>query len=111
MQKRGVLTVVLLMLVTCGFYAIYLTAALNKETWNELGVQKSLGMNILLIFVTCGIWFIVLNYQTAKNHVNIGQNQGILVTDSSVIILILSLFGLSIISNAILQDQQNNLIR
>ncbi len=110
MQKRSVLTVVLLMLVTCGFYTIYLAAALHEETWRELGTEKSLGMNILLIFVTCGIWLIVLNYETAKNYVSIGQVRGVMTQDNSVLILILTLFGFGIVSNALLQDQQNNLI-
>ncbi len=110
MQKRGILGVVLLMLFTCGFYSLYLTAALHQETSVELGKEASLGKNILLIFVTCGIWIYVLNYDTAKNYVAIGQQRGVVVTDNSVLTLLLSIFGLMIVSNAILQDQQNNLI-
>ncbi len=110
MQNRSVLSVVLLMLFTCGIYAIYLQASLHQETWRELGQEKNFGTNVLLIIITCGIWGIVLNYETAKNYVSIAQLRGVVTSDNSVLIIIFCVLGFGIVSNALLQDQQNNLI-
>ncbi len=101
----------MLSLVTCGFYSIYLVATLHVESSSALGEENSVGTNILLSFVTCGIWSIVLSYQTAQNYLSISQSKGVTtVKDNTMLVLILYLLGFGLVSLAILQDQQNKLI-
>ncbi len=109
MQNRSIASVILLSLVTCGFYQIYVTTALYVETNRELGMEKSLGINLLLAFVTCGIWLIIMLYNTAQNHVTIARNKGVIIADNTVMYLILAIF-IQIVALALIQNQQNELI-
>lgn len=69
--------------------------------------QRSVGIAILLSIITCGIygiyWLIMLN--EAK------MQRGIMVDSSaSVLYLILSIFGLSIVSYALMQSELNKML-
>lgn len=85
--------------------------------------QRSVGIAILLTIITCGIygiyWLIMLNDET--NYVSGHQQgeklneakmqRGIMVDSSaSVLYLILSIFGLSIVSYALMQSELNKML-
>ncbi len=109
MQNRGIVSVLLLSLVTCGFYAIFVTVAMYVETNRELGMEKSFGLNLLLAFVTCGIWMIIMLYNTSQNHVTIASQKGITIADNTVLYLILAIF-IQLAAIVLIQNQQNDLI-
>ncbi len=109
MQNRSIVSVILLSLVTCGFYQIYVTTALYVESNRELGIEKSLGLNLILAFFTCGVWLIIMLYSTSQNHVTSANNRGVVMADNTVLYLILAIF-IQIVAVALIQNQQNELI-
>lgn len=103
MKNRSVVSVILLSIFTCGIYSIYWTYVtaedLNSEDSNEPLMNYILA--ILLSVITCGIYGIYWNYKFYQKADR--------VTGANNLILnfILSLFGFSIVSTAVVQDQIN----
>jgi len=63
------------------------------------------GIELLLSLVTCGIYYYYWNYKMGKR---IAQARGT-SSDDSILFLILAIFGLGIVSLAIMQSQMNNI--
>jgi len=59
--------------------------------------------------ITCSIYFHYWNYKMGENIESIKQNHGKPAGSSQIIYLVLSLFGLSIVSCAIMQSELNDL--
>ena len=104
MKQRSVGIAILLSIITCGIYGIYWLIMLNDETNYVSGHQQdgtSGGVVFLLTLVTCGIE----KLNEAK------MQRGIMVDSSaSVLYLILSIFGLSIVSYALMQSELNKML-
>ena len=107
-QKREIVTAILLSLVTCGFYGIYwfvvMTDDANKVN-NENGTSG--GMALLFTFLTCGLYSIYWNYQMGQRLYEAGQKQGKNINDNSILYLVLSLFGLGIVNYCLIQSDLN----
>lgn len=107
-QKRSPALVIVLSLVTCGIYLFYWIYCVSKETKDFLGDETiNPGLEVLLSVVTCGIYTLYWYYKYAKYQVDMCQRAGIAEVDNSVLCLILSILGLSIVSMAIMQNQLN----
>lgn len=104
MTKRSVVAVVLLSIFTCGIYELYWL----YTTKNELNAKapeeplKGILVMILLTIITCGIyglyWYFKF-YQKADKVLN---------TQNLILYFILSIFGLGIVAEALLQDSFNH---
>jgi hypothetical protein len=64
-------------------------------------------MEIVLIFVTCGIYGIYLAYKYPKLVTEMQAKRGMPINDISTVSLILGIFGLLIVSHALLQSELN----
>ena len=71
--------------------------------------KRSPGVVILLSIVTCGIYLIYWFYKYGKLQAEMCQRAKMVVTDNSVVYLVLAIFGLSIIAVAIMQSQFNTI--
>ncbi len=107
MANRNIALCIILTIVTCGIYGLYWlyqinTAAcqVNPNEWSTDGI-----IVILLSIVTCGIYAIYWNYKMGKAFSVLPGS-----SDNSMLYLILSIFGLSIVSFCIIQSDINRAV-
>lgn len=106
--KREVVMAVILSIVTCGLYGLYWIICMTNDANKVSGdTTPSGGMVILLTIVTCGIYSIYWNYKMGQKLYNAGKMYDKDINDNSLIYLILSLFGLSIVNYCLIQTDLN----
>ena len=111
-QKRSIATCIILSIVTCGIYGIIWMISLNDDT-NRLSNEPqptSGGMVVLLTIVTCGIYGIYWCYKQGEKLDRAAMMRGLPTENKGVIYLVLSFFGLSIVSFAMMQDSINKYV-
>ena len=107
-QKRSIVTAIILSLVTCGIYSIYWFISLTNEMNKASGrtSDTSGGLAFVLSLVTCGIYEYYWAYK-------IGEKRDIVANEKSssgIIYLVLSLFGFGIVAYCLAQDALNKAI-
>ncbi len=111
-QERNIVTCIILSIVTCGIYGIYWEICIV----NDLNIaadtpnDTSGGMVFLLTLITCGIYGIYWMYK-AGGKVQEAQAKRGLPSDSnsSILYLILTLFGLGIVAYCLIQNELNKM--
>ncbi|MED9969003.1 MAG: DUF4234 domain-containing protein [Ruminococcus sp.] len=112
LQKKNIAVYIILSIVTCGIFGLYWLVVLNDDC-NKVANDPngtSGGMVLLLTIVTCGIYGIYWCYKMGQNLDIAYQNRGRAPSNKAVILLVLAIFGLAIISYAIIQDDLNKII-
>ena len=109
--RRGILSGILLSIITCGIYGLYWQykqmATLNA--WLERD-DYSFWLWFFLSILTCGIFGIFYEYKMACGINEVQHNQDILHDPNlPVICVLLAIFGIGIASLAIQQYQINKL--
>lgn len=104
-QKRNIATCVVLSLVTCGFYMIYWVVKVAQEAVkvkdeNDNGLVEILLMLFLPFLGT---------YLAEKKLYEGATEKGLQIADNSVLYLVISLFGFSIVAVALMQNDLNKL--
>ncbi len=108
--RRNIALYVILSLVTCGLFAIYWFIVLTDDIGRMSGDPSFTGLkHFLLTLVTCGVWSFIWAYQAGKQMAYIQSMRGYQPTDNSVLYLILSIFGMSLINYALIQNDVNQL--
>lgn len=109
-NKRSVAAAIVFSFITCGIYAIYWFVVLTNDV-GKLSKDPSFtgGKHFLLTLVTCGIWTYIWSYQTGKHLTEAQRQRGQFATDNSAIYLILTIFGLGIVTYALAQAEVNKL--
>jgi len=110
MEKRSIPVCIILSIVTCGIYSWYWTYKLLDEFYKANNVVSSAGMDVLLSIVTCGIYYIYLQYKFGKLESTAHATYGLPPKDDSILYLILGIFSLSIVNQAIIQNNNNNML-
>lgn len=106
--KREIAVAVILSIVTCGIYGIYWFIAMTDESNRVSGDNStSGGLAFLFSLLTCGIYTIYWNYKMGKKMYEAGERYNKEISDNSVIYLVLSLFGFSIINYCLIQNDLN----
>ncbi len=110
--KRSIGLAIVLSIVTCGIYGIYWFVCLVNEL-NVAADDKeapSGGIVFLLSIITCSIYLLYWMYK-AGERVNKAKALRGVPADSStgVIYLLLTLFGFSIVSYALIQNELNQM--
>ena len=109
-QKRSVAVCIILSIVTCGIYGIYWFICLNNDTntaSNTFGTSG--GVAFLLTLVTCGIYGVYWAYKQGEKIDAAKASRGIPTSNSGIVYLLLSIFGLSIVAWALMQNELNQL--
>lgn len=108
-MKRSIVTCILLSIVTFGIYAIYWMVKLNDELNSAAGKTTftSGGMVVLFTLITCGIYGLFWIYKMGENVDTIKTNNGISSSNTGIIYLVLSIFGLGIVGYCLMQDTLN----
>lgn len=110
-QKRDIATSIILTIVTCGIYGIIWFISLTDDVArlaedNELSGGKA----FLFTLITCGIYGIYWAYKIGKDIFEIQTKRNLPATDNSVLYLVLDLFGLSIVTYCLAQNEINKLV-
>lgn len=113
MQPRNIGIAILLSVVTCGLYGLYWFVCLNDDanTLSGRTADTSGGMALLLSIVTCGIYEFFWAYKMGEK-VNAAKALRGLPNDpnSGILYLLLSIFGLSIVAFALIQNEFNHIL-
>lgn len=106
--KREIVISIILSIVTCGIYGLYWFICLTNDANKVSGENTpSGGMAIVLTLITCGIYSIYWNYKMGQKLYNAGKMHNKEINDNSVVYLLLSIFGLSIVSYCLIQNDLN----
>lgn len=110
-KQRNIAVCIILSIITCGIYGIYWMICLNDDTNRAANDPEATsgGMVFLLTLVTCGIYGLYWLYKMGQQLDKAAQIRGNAPSNKSVIFLVLGIFGLSIVSYALLQDELNKM--
>lgn len=110
-ERRNIALCIILSIVTCGIYGLIWFVWLNDDV-NKVAEEPNAttgGIALLLTIVTCGIYGLYWAYKQGEKLDAAAVKRGAPVGSSkSIVYLLLSLFGLSIIAYALMQDELNN---
>lgn len=109
-EKRDIAITIILSIVTCGIYALVWLARMNDDI-NKLSNRQdelSGGVVAILSLVTGGLFAIYWAYK-AGEKLNEAKSMRGIPTDSNagIIYLLLSVFGLGIVTYALIQSELN----
>ncbi len=108
LTNRNIVVAIILSLVTCGIYSIYWFIVMTDDANTVSGDNKTSGaMAFVFTLITCGIYEIYWYYQMGKKLYAAGRTYGKDIADNSVIYLVLGIFGLGIVSYALIQSDLN----
>ncbi|KGM94397.1 DUF4234 domain-containing protein [Clostridium botulinum] len=109
---RSVFEVTFLPIITCGIYSFYWIYVTTNELNDYINDgDTSGGMVLVYEFLTCGIYTLYWYYKIGKRIMTAQQLLGRAGNDDSILYLILAVFALPIIANAIIQSNLNKLWR
>lgn len=107
-RRRDIAMCILLSIVTCGIYSIYWFICLTDESNAVAGEQGTPGgVAFLLSIVTCGIYFIYWSYRLGEKMDKARAYNNVPTGSLGIVFLLLSLFGLGIVTYALAQNEIN----
>lgn len=112
-RPRSVVLVVLLSIVTCGFYLVYWYFTVLGELEQAAGYQPTghaAIIDFLLTLVTCGIWGLYVDYRISSTLFALAMARNVPNPSNTVVpVLVLDVVGLGFIGSAIHQSEMNRL--
>lgn len=109
-KQKSIPLCIILSLVTCGIYGIIWFINLTDDTNAVVGEPGTTGIvAFLLSIVTCGIYGLYWAYKQGEKLDKAKSEKGIPSSNSGILYLILSVFGLAVIGWALMQDSLNKL--
>ena len=108
-RSKNIAVSIILSIVTCGIYGIVWFININDDVNTVSGNQNATsgGIAFLLTLITCNIYGLYWMYQMGSRLDDAAAQRGLLTQNRGIIYLLLSFFGLSIVSYALMQDQLN----
>lgn len=105
-QPRSVGLCIVLSIVTCSIYLWYWIYCVHNDVQEVCGrpMGTSGGMVVVLTLITCGFYGIYWNYKMGRF---LDQAKGQPNGYSGLVYMVLSIFGLDIISLALMQSELN----
>ena len=110
-RNRSIVSCILLSIITCGIYGWYWLACLANDVNTASGRtnETSGGMVVLLSIITCNIYHIYWMYKAGEKIDQARQMRGLPSQNNGLVYLLLTLFGLSVIARALLQNELNHM--
>ena len=98
--------------ITCGIYNVYWNYRQMKAMNALLGREEfSFGRWALLTFLSCGIYHIYYEYRMGNElQIWLTQNNRPVNPQLAIIGLLLSVFGLTVVADAVYQQELNKLV-
>ncbi len=107
-QNKNIATCVILSILTCGIYGIIWFVSLTDDSKRlKDDNTASGGVAFLFTLLSCGIYSIYWGYKIGKRLYEAGKEQGVDVSDNSILYIVLSLFGLGIVNYCLIQNDLN----
>ena len=108
-QQRNLAIYIVLTIVTCGIFGIYwfIVVTDDLKTLTNDAQGTSGGVAFLLTIVTCGIYGYYWAYKMGEKIDYMKTMNGMPTSNSSILFLILEIFGLQIVNLALIQDSIN----
>lgn len=108
-KQRNIALAIVLSFVTCGLYLFYWFYCMTKEvTENNNTYKTSPGLAILFMFLSCGIYTLYWYYQMGCALDEIKTSKGMPASGHGILYLLLGIFGLGIVSYALIQSELNS---
>ena len=111
LQRKNIVTCIILSIVTCGFYSLYWLYCLVSDI-NAISDDPNAMSPVLVIvlsFVTCGLFFLYWVYKSGTILDQKMVETGRTAESRPILYVVLSFFGLSIVTYALMQDTINQL--
>ena len=106
--RRSVPLCVILSIVTGGIYMLYWYVCVTNETDAVTGEPgPGGGVSLLLNIVTCGIYGLYWGWKMGDKLDASRARNGVVPGSFSILFLLLNLFGLTIVTLAIVQNELN----
>ena len=109
-MRRSVPMAIIFTIITCVIYALYWLYQLMSSLYHITGRRNTAGMDVILAFLTCGIYLCYLGYKMGKLESEAYQKYAKQNKDDSILYLIMNIFGLWIVTYAIMQSSINALV-
>lgn len=112
-KERSPVAVILFSILTCGIYGLYWIYATSQDlqSLDSNHDSTSPGLELVLCIITCGLYTFFWYYKYAKIIYGLQLQKNIQpADDNGILYIILAVFGLSIISVAIMQSSINKTI-
>lgn len=111
MRERNIVTAIILSIVTCGIYGVYWIYCIAEDIYNtENNLPTTPGLTLLLFIITGGLYGIYVFYQWGKVMHTIGDRFDVTIEDRSIVYIILSIVGLSLVNLVLIQTDINNIV-
>lgn len=108
LTNRSIPLCIILSLVTCGLYSLYWFVVMTDDANSLLEDEQTSGvLSLVLFFVTCGIYGIYWNYQMGKKLYDAGNKNHVGIQDYSILYLVLSLLGFTVVNYCLIQNDLN----
>lgn len=109
-ERRNIALCIILSIITCGIYGWYWLYKLTEDVNALSGDQNATsgGMVILFSILTCNIYQWFWLYKQGDRIDRIKTSRGLPASNSAILYLILGIFGLSVVSWAIMQNEIND---
>lgn len=109
-KERNIVVAILLSIVTCGIYGIYWFITMTDDVGKANEDPNFTGVKAFVFtLITCGIYNFYWNYKIGKEMYEAKQKRGMQGNDNSTLYLILSIFGLSIVTYCLVQNDLNEM--
>ncbi len=111
--NRSIVLGIVLFFITCGIYGLYWMYVLNEEINSLSGENEATGGGMVILFsiITCGIYGYYWAYKMGERVDRIKtETLGMSSSSSSIVFLILAIFGLHIVNFALMQDTVNRVV-
>lgn len=110
-QQRNIAVCIILSIVTCGIYGIYWFIVLSNDTNTVSNAENATsgGVAFVLSLITCNIYGLYWAYKQREKIDKAKTDRGIPSSNSGILYLILCLFGLGIVAEALMQNELNSL--
>ena len=104
-ERREIVTCVLLSIVTCGIYGIYWNVKLGKDAVHVKDINDDGLLEVLLM-----IFFPFVGFYLAEKKLADGcREKGIPHDDNSIIYLVIGLFGFGFVDSILMQNDLNKI--
>ena len=107
--RRSVPMCVILSIITCGIYQLYWFVCVTNEADAVTGEPgPGGGMSLLFTILTCGIYGVYWGWKMGDKLDASRARHGVVPGSFAILFLLLNLFGLQIVTLAIIQSELNH---